>query len=231
MPLKKGPKSKGVYTEHELYTALSLPILAIYFDHVDSTQNFAIQQVAQKSTQQLIDIMVLRVKALTMWRPLAKLIFKEESSLLDSFGVKFIKRYGSSVRPSSSRIVLISVRLLKDGHSPDTIVRQYIVPTAAASCAHQSAVFSQVLDFYLMPENAQHLSEIQRFSQINTIEAFETLKKYALEGVRLSNSFTLVRRVIAEEIAIEDMGRQLTLRKDESVHISFVRFRTRERVI
>lgn len=203
LPLKTEKNPKGVYTEQELYMVLCLMFVAIFFD-VDPSKSFPLKLAALKSTRQFGDIVTLQVKALKKWKFLHKKFSKDDPDHLESFGRKLIQRF------------------LDSGSTPEEVAWQYVVPTAGASAPNQAIVFAQVLDFYLQPENAQHLAEIQRLAAMDTIESFETIKKYALEGTRLAGTFGLYRRVDVDEIQIEDMGRELNFKKDDMLFISFV---------
>ena len=64
-------------------------------------------------------------------------------------------------------------RLLDSGLPPKEIVWTHILPSASSMVANQAQLFIQCLDFYLKPENAHHLADIQRLSKEDTPESDE----------------------------------------------------------
>lgn len=188
-----------------MYMILCLMFVAIFFD-VDSSKSFPLRHAALKTTRKLGDLMQIRVAGLKRWSFLKGWFAKEDKSAsLQSFGTKLIER------------------LLQSGKTPEEVTWSYIIPTAGASAPNQAIVFAQVLDFYLNDENKHHLVEIQRLARQDSKEAFETIKKYALEGTRLAGTFGLYRKVDIDSITINDLGRELHLKKGDNIFISFVR--------
>lgn len=130
--------------------------------------------------------------------------------------------YPSSPNVQSSSQIY---RLLDGGKTPYDVTWSYIVPVAGASAPNQGQIFAQVLDFYLEERNAHHLKEIQRLAALDTEEAFETIKKYALEGGRLAGTFGLYRKVDADA-RVKDHDRDLNpvnldLKKNDVVFVNF----------
>ena len=54
---------------------------------------------------------------------------------------------------------------------------------------NQAQVFTQMLDFYLTPENQHHWTAIQTLAEQNTSSSFTELMGYMMEGVRLNGTF------------------------------------------
>jgi len=183
--------------------------ICIFFD-VDPAKSFPLRHAAYAATRQCGSLVEVQVKALQnwgwlqgIWDPL-NIRGRIKGSPLKDYGYHMIKR------------------LLDSGESAYDVTWRYIVPTAGASAPNQGQIFAQVLDFYLEDENAQHLSEIQRLAALDTDEAWETIKKYALEGGRLAGTFGLYRRVDADSVVLEDGDRELHLTKDDMLFVSFI---------
>jgi len=208
LPLKSDDHPKGIYTEQELYMVLCAMFIAIFFD-VDSSKSFPLRHAAYAATRQLGALVEVQVKAVKnwgwlqgVWDPLN--IRGRNKSALTNYGYHMVNR------------------LLESGESPRDITWKYIVPTAGASAPNQGQIFAQVLDFYLEPKNARHLAEIQRLAAENTDDAWDTIKKYALEGGRLAGTFGLYRRLDADEMTIDDGNSRVQLQKDDFVFVSFI---------
>ena len=211
LPLKSEDHPKGIYTEQELYMVLCAMFIAIFFD-VDPSKSFPLRHGAFAATRQLGTLVEAQVRSIKSWGWL--------QGIWDPLDVR--GRNKSALRDYGYHMIN---RLLDKGESPRDVTWKYIVPTAGASAPNQGQIFAQVLDFYLQPDNAVHLAEIQRLArQDNQEEAWELIKKYALEGGRLAGTFGLYRRVAADAgIAVDDGDRgRVQLQKDDLVFVSFV---------
>jgi len=180
----------------------------IFFD-MDPAKSFPLHHVAYTMTRQYGALVETQVKALKgfgwlqgLWDPL-NIRGRNKSPLVD-YGYHMVKR------------------LLDRGDSAYDVTWKYIVPTAGASAPNQGQIFAQVLDFYLQDDNARHLKEIQRLANLGTDEAWNVIKKYALEGGRLAGTFGLYRQVDCDHISINDDGRQVNLEKGDLVFVSFI---------
>jgi hypothetical protein len=208
LPLKTEDNPKGIYTEQELYMILCLMFVLIFFD-MDPAKSFPLHHVAYTFTRQFGALVEAQVKALKgfgwlqgIWDPL-NIRGRNKSPLVD-YGYHMVKR------------------LLDRGDSAYDVTWKYIVPTAGASAPNQGQIFAQVLDFYLQDDNAHHLKEIQRLANLGTDEAWNIVKKYALEGGRLAGTFGLYRQVDCDHITINDGDRKVDLEKGDLVFVSFV---------
>lgn len=80
-----------------------------------------------------------------------------------------------------------------------------------------------MLDLYLSDRYKAHWADIQKLAQSDSPEAFEKLKKYALEGYRLATpAFGLLRRVDADSATILDGQRTVSVKKNEQIYVNFV---------
>ncbi|KAF8249495.1 heme peroxidase [Wilcoxina mikolae CBS 423.85] len=208
LPLKSEDNPKGIYTEQEMYMVLCAMFIAIFFD-IDSSKSFPLRHAAYTATRQLGALVEAQVKAVKSWGWL--------QGVWDPLNIR-----GRNKSPLVDYGYHMVNRLLESGESPADVTWKYIVPTAGASAPNQGQIFAQVLDFYLQPENARHLAEIQRLATENTDEAWETIRKYALEGGRLAGTFGLYRRLDADGMTIDDGGRSVQLQRDDFVFVSFI---------
>lgn len=127
----------------------------------------------------------------------------EEDSYLPDFGKKLIKR------------------LFGFGLSLDEVIWT-IVPTAAAAAPIQTQAITRLLDFYLQPENAKYWSEIQKVATSDSPEALETLRKYALEGMRLDPAAAgALRAVFASGASIQDGENTITPAAGSALLVDF----------
>ena len=208
LPLKSEDHPKGIYTEQELYMILCAMFIAIFFD-IDSSKSFPMRHVAKAVTRQLGALVETQVKAMKNWGWL--------QGAFDPLNIQ--GRNKSALRDYGHHMIK---RLLESGDSPYDVTWKYIIPTAGASAPNQAQIFAQVLDFYLEPRNAHHLAEIQRLAAEDTDEAWEIIRKYALEGGRLAGTFGLYRRVDADSLTIADGAKQVPLVKNDLVFVSFI---------
>ncbi|KAL7269861.1 hypothetical protein RUND412_007453 [Rhizina undulata] len=208
LPLKSEDNPKGIYTEQELYMVLCLMFVLIFFD-IDSSKSFALHQAAYQFTRQFGSVIELQVKSIKNWDWL--------QGIFDPTNIR-----GRNKTPLVDYGYHMIKRLLDGGKSPEDVTWSYIVPTAGASAPNQGQIFAQVLDFYLEEKNAHHLAEIQRLAELDTEEAWETIKKYALEGGRLAGTFGLYRRLDADALVIKDGANNVELKKDDLVFVSFI---------
>ncbi len=80
-----------------------------------------------------------------------------------------------------------------------------------------------MLDFYLTEKNKHHWEAIQMLAKEDTPEAFEKLRKYALEAFRLATPAAGVLRTVDTDCAtIHDGEREVQVKKGESIFLDFV---------
>ncbi|KAL4933358.1 heme peroxidase [Aspergillus undulatus] len=94
-------------------------------------------------------------------------IFGRYKPLLAGYGLQLIKRP-------------------REGSKSVEEVVWMVILTAAKACGSQIIGWSQLLDLYLSDDYAHHWPAIRSLAQSDEPEAFKKLKKYALEGFRLS---------------------------------------------
>ena len=80
-----------------------------------------------------------------------------------------------------------------------------------------------MLDLFLSDKYKSHWPEIQKLAADDSPEAFEKLRKYALEGYRLATpAFGLLRIVDADTTTVEDAGRTINVEKGDQIYVDFV---------
>lgn len=84
-----------------------------------------------------------------------------------------------------------------------------------------------MIDFYLLPENAEHWNKMRTLAAEGSSAADQELRKYILEGFRLSNSLGLFRDVDpvgGDTVDIAQDGKTITAAKGDRIFVSFVRY-------
>ena len=203
IPLKTANYPKGIYTDSELYTAMALIFMCIFFD-ADPANSFPLRQAARKLTQQLGEIMetlvVPEAKGPTIFTVLGSF---HKHSTLSEYGLHMIHQ------------------LSKSGLSTKDIIWSNILPTAGGMIANQAQLFAQCLDFYLEPENDEHLKEISRLAKLDNDEADNLILRYFMEGTRIRGTVGVFRSV-ATEATIQDGDRQVKVNPGEEVFIDCI---------
>ncbi|EWC45463.1 hypothetical protein DRE_00862 [Drechslerella stenobrocha 248] len=203
LPLKTEDNPRGVYTERELYMVLSVMFTFVFFD-IEPTKSFALHKAGRMVAGQLAHFMEANVTAInktSFMKSIIDNIYDRNSSLKD-YGIHMIRR------------------LLESGKSAEEISWQ-MVPTASASVSCQSQAFSQILDFYMEPQNAHLLADIQQQARDGSPESLEKLRHYVLEGGRLSGTLGLYRKV-DRAIDLTDGGKTYNLKRADVVFVNFV---------
>jgi linoleate 8R-lipoxygenase/9,12-octadecadienoate 8-hydroperoxide 8R-isomerase len=157
LSMKTEANPRGVFTEQELYQIMALVFTCIFYD-VEVTKSFQLEQASRKVAQQLGELVMANVELVNKAGFIADIVNRlhRHDSLTD-YGVHMIQR------------------LLDSGLPAKEIVWTHILPSASSMVANQAQLFIQCLDFYLEPENAHHLAEIQRLSKEDTPESEELL--------------------------------------------------------
>jgi len=172
LPLKTTENPKGIFSEQELWMAMSVIFTAIFFDF-EPTKSFPLRIVAKKLATmlgKLIEANVVSVRA-------------------TSFASKFLDSFRENENPLADYGVHMIRRLSEAGMSTYDMAFSQIMPTACAMVPNQSQVFTQIIDYYLGDEGIKHLPDIQRLAKIDSKESDDTLLRYVNEGIRLNGTF------------------------------------------
>ena len=183
---------------------MALVFICIFFD-ADPANSFAIRQAARTLTQQLGEIM-------------EKLNIPEANEPAITHAILGLFHKYSALSKYGQHMIH---QLFKSGLSSKDIIWSQILPTAGGMIANQAQLFAQNLDFYLAPENADHLKEINRLAKLDTVEADDLILGYFLEGTRLRATVGLYRDVATKE-TIEDGDRKVQVNPGEEIFVDCV---------
>ncbi|KAF7594156.1 hypothetical protein BBP40_010005 [Aspergillus hancockii] len=210
IPLRapEGNDKGEAYTEVELYNILA-DLFGYVFLDVDPAQSFKHRATATRSSERLGEIMQKHVANLN--KP--------------HFGLArdFLGSHSTSSKkcPLTDYGAELDTRLSNGGNSADEVAWT-IIPTAAAACATQAQGWAQLIDFYLSDKYYTYWADIQRVARSDEPDAFEKLRKYALEGFRLSTPAFGVLRYAASDAVIDDRLRTVPIHKGDTVLADFV---------
>ncbi|KAL4935916.1 hypothetical protein BDV06DRAFT_217065 [Aspergillus oleicola] len=211
IPLKSGRSSAknnlsaDAYTARDLSEALSAVYNYIFLDN-DTTQSYKNRIVATKAAQRLGDVMmkvVSQSSSGTMFSSVSRIFGKNtDKPLLHGYGPQLIKR------------------LRERGRDIHEVVWM-LVTTAAMTCAAHAMGWSQLLELYLSDEYSHHWPAIQSLAQSDKPEAFEKLRKYALEGFRLCPPTRGALSRSKKTTTLRDGSRSHSIPKDTLIFASF----------
>ncbi|KAJ5662754.1 Psi-producing oxygenase A [Penicillium macrosclerotiorum] len=203
LPMKTESNPRGIFSPVELYQILALVFTCIFYD-VDVSKSFQLEQASRNLAQQLGDLVMANVELVDKAGFIANLLNRlHRHDTLSDYGVHMIQH------------------LLESGLPPKDIVWTHILPSATSMVANQAQLFIQCMDFYLEPENAHHLAEIQRLSKEETPESDELLLRYFMEGGRIRSSVALVREVNKPTV-IDDNGEKVTVKAGQFIWTNLV---------
>ncbi|KAL1639238.1 hypothetical protein SLS58_008080 [Diplodia intermedia] len=161
--------TKNGYSAKELADVLAHLFEYVFLD-LDTAKSYKHRVVAARETQQLGDVMRKAVEGATrspgLIQRLLDFLAPTSGPPLPGFGKELVSR------------------LLESGKSVEDVVWE-LIPTQAAAAATQAQAWAQLIDVYMSDEYKHHWPTIVELAQSDTPEAFEKLKKYALEGFRL----------------------------------------------
>ncbi|RHZ50671.1 peroxidase/cytochrome P450 family protein [Aspergillus thermomutatus] len=204
IPLKDlNSPSPDAYTPGELSDSLALLFGYVFLD-LEPTESLRNRVAAAREAQRMGAIMA-----------------KSVSSTKDNAISRFMQALGMSEAGTASYGPQLVKRLLRGGKSVDEVVWT-IIPTAAAACATQAQGWAQMLDLYLSEQYASHWPAIQELARSDDPGAFEKLKKYALEGFRLSTPAFGVLRTAVDEATIQDGKASTTVQKGDTIFADFI---------
>ncbi|KAH6976751.1 heme peroxidase family protein [Ilyonectria destructans] len=206
IPLKSNGGGSGSYTEESLADALGHLFGYVFLD-LDTAKSFKNRVVAAKETKRMGEVMQQTVADIKSRHfPSLKQMFSMQSAdtTLNSYGDQLVER------------------LLDGGRGVDDTVWT-IIPTAAAASATQAQGWAQMIDLYLSDKYYSHWPEIKKLALSDEPQAFEKLKKYALEGFRLSTpAFGLIRVTGADKIDVQDGPDIVSVKSGDTVFTNFI---------
>ncbi|EFY88096.1 heme peroxidase family protein [Metarhizium acridum CQMa 102] len=206
IPLQENGAGSDNYTGRELSDVLANLFGYVFLD-LDTAESFKNRIIAEADTKNLGEKMQARVAGIRAQSfPSLRHVLQLRSSdgALKSYGAELVER------------------LLGSRKGVDEAVWT-IIPTAAAASATQSQGWAQMIDLYLSDKYRSHWPAIQKLATSDEPEAFDKLKKYALEGFRLSTpAFGLLRTVVADTMDLKDGPRVVPVKKGDSIFTDFV---------
>ncbi|KAH0846113.1 hypothetical protein AYO21_10106 [Fonsecaea monophora] len=205
LPLKTAENPRGIFSEQELWMAMSVIFTAIFFDF-EPTKSFPLRMVGRKLSNLLGKLIEANIKSVTATSFAAKFFdgWRENENALADYGIHMIRR------------------LSETGMSTYDMAFSQILPTACAQVPNQSQVFTQIIDYYLSEEGLKHLPDIQRLAKIDSKESDNQLLHYVNEGIRLNGTFGSYRRSQVNH-TFHDDGRQVTVKPGDKVFCGFVK--------
>ncbi|KAL4992319.1 heme peroxidase [Aspergillus falconensis] len=204
------------YTPKELAEALFAQFAYVFLD-IDPVQSRKNRVVAYRETQRMGDIMTQIVSATSEsgygLASASGYLFSRPSWIFGGKGPS-----GLSMNGYGPQLVK---RLREGGRSEEEVVWM-IIPTAAAACATQAMGWAQMLDLYLSDRYSTHWPAIQKLAHSDEPDAFEKLKKYALEGFRLSTPANGVLRTCnTATTTLKDGTASKSISKGDTVFANF----------
>lgn len=204
LPLKTRENPKGIFSEQEMWMAMSVLFTAVFFNF-EPTKAQPLRMVARKLANMLGKLIELNVKSVTATSFASKLFdsHRENENALSSYGIHMIRH------------------LSETGMSANDMVYSQILPTAVAMVPNQSQIFTQVLDYYLSEKGIKHLPQIQKLAQEDTPASDEKLTAYVNEGIRLNGTFGTVRQAEADH-TFHDGENAVHVKAGDKVICSFI---------
>ncbi|KAI9928451.1 hypothetical protein MW887_002496 [Aspergillus wentii] len=196
---------EDAHTPEEMYEAFSQLFGYVFLD-VDPVQSFRNRTVATRATQRMgksVTDAVYDIKGQLFTRIRQILGHSRRGAALTDYGPELVRR------------------LLDGGKTVDEVV-WILIPTAAAACATQAQGWAQMIDLYLSDKYSSHWPAIQKLAQSDKPDAFEKLKKYALEGFRLSTPAFGVLRTAADKTTIKDGISSTKVDKGDTIFADFI---------
>ncbi|KAL4820257.1 heme peroxidase [Aspergillus spinulosporus] len=203
------------YTPKELAEALFAQFAYVFLD-IDPVQSRKNRVVAYRETQRMGDIMTQVVSATS---ESGYGLASASGYLFSTPSWIFGGKNSSSLSMNGYGPQLVK-RLREGGRSVEEVVWM-IIPTAAAACATQATGWAQLLDLYLSDRYFTHWPAIQKLAHSDEPEAFEKLKRYALEGFRLSTPANGVLRTCTATTTLKDGTATKSIPKGGTIFADF----------
>ncbi|KAL4949304.1 heme peroxidase [Aspergillus filifer] len=177
LPIKNKQNPKGIFTDHEIFTALAVIYTAIFFD-ADPTKAYTLRRAADAVSQEIGKQVESHVKSVSSPGFLSRVIdnFRDDdSNALSELGDQLIKKLSES------------------GLSTSDITFGQILPTAVETVHGQAQMFTRVVDYYIN-EGKQYLPEIHLLAKSDSAESDAKLTRYVLEAIRLNGGSGVFRK-------------------------------------
>ncbi|KAF6222366.1 hypothetical protein HO133_001452 [Letharia lupina] len=212
IPMLDSSYGKGTYIDQDFYKHLAFVFAYIFVD-LDPPSSFTLKVAAVDAAKELGRV----VRSVCEKALPRKVSLDETVEGLDSL------EYNIGKGPAASFLIHYGVRLLDrleaGGKSVDEVTWT-IIPTAAAAVATQAQGFAQMLDLYLSDPYKSHWPAIQKLAASDSSEAFQQLKRYALEGYRLNTPAFGLTRIADVDTTIEDGNRSVRVKKGDRIFVN-----------
>ncbi|KAF2678245.1 heme peroxidase [Lentithecium fluviatile CBS 122367] len=200
IPLKGSKHPDAALDDWKLYDLLSV-IFELSFLDTDPTKSFAIRKRALKAYTELLNVVkpVCEAAKCQSIGHLMRYFKSDNHKLLPSHGTKLLERLfegGKSVEEVTSWVISLMAGL--------------VIPSAKA--------LSQILNIFLQePYHSQHWPEIQNFASNTSPAAVEKLRKYALEGLRLTTPLSAIVRIAHLDATLVDGATTHSVKKGDTL--------------
>ncbi|KAL4969637.1 peroxidase/cytochrome P450 family protein [Aspergillus stella-maris] len=177
LPIKNKQNPKGIFTDHEIFTALAVIYTAIFFD-ADPTKAYTLRRAADAVSQEIGKQVESHVKSVSSPGFLSRVIdnFRDDdSNALSELGDQLIKKLSES------------------GLSTSDITFGQILPTAVETVHGQAQMYTRVIDYYIN-EGKQYLPAIELLAKSDSAESDARLTRYVLEAIRLNGGSGVFRK-------------------------------------
>ncbi|EEP79774.1 hypothetical protein UREG_04620 [Uncinocarpus reesii 1704] len=203
IPLQSAGGGSDTYTEQELYDALAHLFAYVFLD-VDQAMSFQRSAVARRDSQRLGRLVKEAVTGVQAGHFFILKQFLEHSKkdVLNDYGARLVER------------------LSGPGKTADEVTWT-LIPTAAAAVATQAQGWAQLIDLYMSDKYYSYWPVIQKLSRSDAPEDFETLKKYALEGLRLATPAFGVLRTAATDGTVKYGDRKVSFKAGDVIFADF----------
>ncbi|KAI0155372.1 linoleate diol synthase [Hypoxylon sp. FL1284] len=203
LPLKTRDNPRGIYSEHELYSALAAIFVSV-FDDVDPAKVFPLRQAAKAVSTQLGGLIEANVKA------------------VNGFGLgSLFSSWSGKGDPLVSHGTKLIRALSRAGLSNYDIAWGRVLPIVGATVPGISELFAQAVDYYVSPEGSKYLPEIYRTANIESSpETDALLLGFCMEGVRLMGEFGVCCEAAVGDVIKEDDGNQVSVESGDRIFVS-----------
>ncbi|KAL4945149.1 hypothetical protein BDV06DRAFT_47700 [Aspergillus oleicola] len=199
LPIKNKQNPKGIFTDHEIFTALAVIYTAIFFD-ADPTKAYTLRRAADAVSQEIGKHVESHVKSVSSPGFLSRVIdnFRDDdNNALSELGDQLIKKLSES------------------GLGASDITFGQILPTAVETVHGQAQMFTRVIDYYIN-EGKQYLPEIHALAKSDSPESDAKLTRYVLEAIRLCGGSGVFRKA-QTNLYVREGDRDVNLKPGDEI--------------
>ncbi|CAG8445221.1 1573_t:CDS:1 [Acaulospora colombiana] len=196
IPVKTPNSSCGIYTEQEVYYQFTV-IFMFLFVNLDPANSFKLSRTAKDIFGQMHDIM-------------QKIVESSVEADADSSECE--------LSPQARRLM----QSLMDQYEKNSDLATWnLLGTISGGVTLMAQAASQIVDFYLRPENESHLKEIRKLVNNNDEESENLILGYILEALRFYPVVPALLRRATTSTSINDGSNGiLDFKKDDTILVS-----------